>query len=107
MPSVRLSPSTRERLRPDRIDTPMKLLHWVHDLSKKVWCDARLAAELVCAVCHHFRLGPVRRRLRRELWVVGAVHSSRVRSSPAYPVLVSPLLGRVRRTPRAFTSTEW
>ena len=43
--------------------------------------------------------------LRRAGFRAG--HSSRVRSSPAYPVLPSTQLGRVRRTPRAFGSTGY
>jgi hypothetical protein len=37
-----------------RIDTPMKLLHWVHHLTCKRWFSAQLVEELTREVCRHF-----------------------------------------------------
>jgi hypothetical protein len=37
----------------NRIDTPMKLLHWVAHLRVKLWCDGALVEELIYKVCDY------------------------------------------------------
>jgi hypothetical protein len=41
-------------IRLDRIDTPMRLLNWVHHLAEKVWMEPLDLAELIDAVCRHY-----------------------------------------------------
>lgn len=38
----------------DRIDTPLKLLGWVHHLTEKVWMESLDLRELIEAVADHF-----------------------------------------------------
>lgn len=38
----------------NRIDTRMKLLHWVRHLTGKVWFDQGVTCELIEKVCNHF-----------------------------------------------------
>lgn len=35
----------------DRIDTPMKLMHWVHHISQKTWCTRQVIKALIEAWC--------------------------------------------------------
>ena len=38
----------------ERIDTHLKLLHWVHHLTAKIWFDRFIERELIEKVCSHF-----------------------------------------------------
>ncbi len=40
--------------RTSRIDSPLKLLNWVHHLNGKVWFDRDTSGELIYKVCKHF-----------------------------------------------------
>jgi hypothetical protein len=42
----------------ERIDTPLKLLGWVHHLSMKCWFDGATCRELIDDVCDHFGWNP-------------------------------------------------
>lgn len=37
-----------------RIDSPLKLVGWLHHLSEKVWFDQTYCRQLIQVVCYHF-----------------------------------------------------
>jgi hypothetical protein len=41
----------------NRIDTPLKLVHWVRHLVEKEWVDSQLIEELIDAVNRRHRIG--------------------------------------------------
>ena len=42
----------------NRIDTPEKLVAWIHHLTEKCWFDRVTCRQLIDAVCYHFGWKP-------------------------------------------------
>lgn len=41
-----------------RIDSPEKLIHWLHHLSQKTWFTPHICRDLIVVACDHMGIAP-------------------------------------------------